>query len=242
MATAIVILVALNSSLLVNRVENSRDRQQAETIGKRLVDRSRRVQELQDGSNEHRETISEAFDALDGISNSARAVGGTGISEAHGRLLSAAMLFDEARRSNIRLPVVTQQIIMQSRRGRKEIDLLLDLVAEGDLVYLNSFDGALELLIKTHQAYSRMNAKITEAFKLYEALFAIEDNFLTEEAAGGYRNRKEASRIFRERTASQVKILVTARAEIRGLDVAASDIAERAHDAFERASRLRPKP
>ncbi|MEO7804404.1 MAG: hypothetical protein ABIS18_08650 [Actinomycetota bacterium] len=242
MAIVICVLLAVNGKVLVGRGQERRDNQKAATLGQRLVERSQKLQGLQDSSNEYRDAIGKALDAVDSVSNSLRAVGGDQIANAQATFPSVPPLFDEARKANVRLPKVTQQIIDETRTGRVETRLLLELVESSqDTRYLKAFDGALALLVSTHEAYSKMNAKIAETFTLYEALFATEDKFLTEIAEGAHKNRKEASKIFRDRTLAEVKALAVARAEIDSLDNTASKIAGEAFEAFERAARLRPK-
>lgn len=217
-------------------------RREASRYSASLVQRSKKLSEHQNKTNELRSAVSAALDKMDTVHNLGRTPGGSGLTQAQSDFDGATKAMDVARRAVVELPVITDQIKSEAAAGRKDIARLLRIVDEQrDIVYLEKLDEALKLLFETHEIYSAMNAGFTEGFPLYEKLLELTNAFLKDFAARKYRNPKEASQVYSLSTGDLVGGLSGFRKKILEDEQKASIKGAETLRAFRDAARLRPR-
>lgn len=244
LAAGLFVVLSTDVFLLATGIHSkgAEKRRESSLYSESLVQRSKKLSQAQNKTNDLRSAISDALDKIDTVHNLGRTPGGSGLTQAQSEFDAATKAMDAARRAVVELPAITDQIKSEAAAGRKDIARLLRIVEERkDIVYLKKLDEALRLLLETHEIYSAMNAGFTEGFPLYEKLLERTNAFLKDFAARKYRNPKDASQVYSLSTSDLVGGLSGFRQRILENEQKASIKGAETLRAFRDAARLRPR-
>lgn len=206
-----------------------------------LEDRSKKLKDLQDESNQLRGTISKALDLMDKELNLLGKPGGEGIPEAQRLWSEVPKAMNDAREANSRLPKVTREIVRVAGGGRREIRRIYPtLTTRGDRKYAEGLDLWLESLINTQVDYSKVDEELAKGFPQYDALYARTDKFFEELAVKKYKTPSEASEVYSLATSPLVDPLAEIRRNLHNREKKAAASGQKTLEAFQEAARLRP--
>lgn len=238
LAAATLIFIADGALLASGATKEARQKKrQAAAVEKRLDGRIASLRSLQDQSNSQRSRVESAFNAVDELHNLASVV--EGIPQADVRFPAARDSMDRAKTALDGLPQLTSKIIHEAEAGRAGIATLQRLVTDpARLRYLEALDRALDLLIQTHNIYSRANTAIAGGMKLYSDLLAATDTFLQRERSGGFRSRREAAASYTVTTEGTVASIQTFSAQLDAISKEAEASAKKTTEALKQAAAL----
>lgn len=190
------------------------------------------LSELQQDSDEGRQAIFEAMGALDEVLNKGRKSGE--IPAAVEIFPKASGLMGDARRARSELAGISLKIVSRSKSGITDVKKVAGLVGEDDLLYLETLEQALPVMIETQAAYIEMNSSLEGGMGLYEELFKRAEDFVKKVQGGFFRNRNEGASWFTIRTEDLVPEIQNFKQNLEGLVLRAQDAAGRATEAFRR--------
>jgi hypothetical protein len=174
-------------SLLNGWLDPGRDRRAdlRSEIEQRLFDESDRLGVLQGQSDDDREVIYRAIDALTAILNDGR--NQATVSRAVGQYADVEARVTEAREAAVDLPKVTEEILDLARTGEANSRFLQELERhKGRLRRWQLLEDAMREMSGAHKIYTTLNTRLLEGFRTYEQLYERTREWVTKERAGDF--------------------------------------------------------
>lgn len=233
-----VVVILIDVGLLAAGIpaKRGRLRERRDALTRSINELEKNLPLRQKESDDARQVILDAVDALDELLNLGRR--SEDIAAAQQKLPAALQLMDAARGANARLPVLTEQIVTMANRGMSDSSGLMALVDEQDARYLGALSEALGVMIETHKTYSAMNALLDQGLKVYDELASLTNDYLTKQSSGFFRNNLEATRWYTLRADALLTRIEGFKADLQETNFQAQEAAVRAGQAFDRVEEL----
>lgn len=201
-------------------------------IEQRLFDQTDRLGALQGQSDDDREVIYRAIDALTAILNDGR--NQATVSRAIAQYEEVEARVTDARKAAVDLPKVTEEILSLARTGEANSRFLQELERHrGRLRRWELLEGAMREMSGAHRIYSTLNTRLIDGFRTYDQLYERTREWVTKERAGDFRTPTIAAEWYSHASEPLLYEMRLLTEDLEELEAEVADAATRAKAAFD---------
>jgi hypothetical protein len=201
-------------------------------IEQRLYDQTERLGTLQARSDDDRELIYRAIDALTTMLNDGR--NQATVSRALEQYADVESRVTDARKAVVDLPKVTDEILNLARTGEANSRFLQELERQkGRVPRWRLLETAMSEMSGAHRIYSTLNTRLIEGFRTYEQLYERTREWVTKERAGDFKTPEVAAEWYSHASEPLVSEMRRLTGDLEELEAEVTGAATRAKAAFD---------